>query len=122
MKRALLAGVLAVLAILPGNVSVAKQPGRDVGYYTSDKLQRLCAAPGGTSSKNECRTYIAAVVDSLGRCDAVDGHRACIPRTTVLNTIILVVQLHQTERRGIGHQNAAKVVLEAVSTKWPCRP
>lgn len=118
MRVALLAGAMAILA---ANVSVAKQPARDAGFYTSLKFQRLCAAPGGTASKNECRTYIAGVVDVLGTGEAVIGRRACIPRATVLNTIILVVQLYQTERPGIGHQNAAKIIVEAISEKWPCR-
>ena len=118
MRLALVAGALAMMA---ANVSFAKQPARDAGYYTSLKLQRLCAAPGGTTSKNECRTYIAGVVDSLGMGEAAVGHRACIPRATVLNTIILVVQLYQTERPDIGHQNAARIIIEAVSARWPCR-
>jgi len=118
MRVALFAGVTAILA---ANVSVAQPPARDAGYYSSRKIQRLCAAPGGTTSNNECRTYVAGVVDILGRGEAVVGHRACIPRETVLSTIILVVQLYQTERPGIAHQNAAKTIADAVSEKWPCR-
>jgi hypothetical protein len=118
MRIALLAVAMVLLA---ANGSVAKQPAREAGFYSSRKFQRLCAAPGGTASKNECRTYIAGVVDVLGAGEAVVGRRACIPRATVLNTIILVVQLYQTERPGIGHQNAAKTIVAAISDKWPCR-
>jgi hypothetical protein len=118
MRIALLAGAAALLA---ANASAAQPPARDAGYYSSRKIQRLCAAPGGTASNNECRTYVAGVVDVLGTGEAAAGQRACIPRATVLNTIILVVRLYQTERPGIAHQNAAKTIADAVSEKWPCR-
>lgn len=117
MRIALLAGAVAVLV---ATVSGAKQPGRDAGYYSSFKLQRMCAAPGGTASKNECRTYVAGVIDGLRMGKAVTGQPACIPRATALNTIILIVQLHQTERPGHGRENAARIILQAVSAKWPC--
>lgn len=117
MRIALFAGAAALLV---ASVSGAKQPGRDAGYYTSLKLQRMCAAPGGTASRNECRTYVAGVIDGLRMGEALMGHRACIPGATALNTMILVVQLYLTERPGHGRENAAKTVIEAVSAKWPC--
>lgn len=114
MRLALLAYTNVIIA---ANASFANQPARDAGYYTSFKLQRLCAAP---SSNNECRTYIAGVVDTLRTGEAVVGSRVCIPRAVTLNTIILAVRQYQTERPGIGHQSAAKIVTESVSAKWPC--
>ena len=119
MRFALLAGTLAALA---SNASIAEQPVREPGFYTSLELQRVCAAPVGTTKKNECRTYIAGVVDGLLTGESVYGRRACIPRATLMKTIMLVVDLYQSERSGIDQQNAAKIVAAAVSDKWPCRP
>lgn len=110
------------MAALAANVSAADQPAREPGFYTSVKLQRLCAAPGGTAKQNECRTYIAGVVDGLLAGATVFGRRACMPPATLMKTIMLVVELYQSERSGIDHQNAAKIVAAAVSEKWPCRP
>jgi hypothetical protein len=119
MRFAIFAGAMAALA---ANPSAAQQPMREAGFYTSLELKRVCAAPVGTPKKNECRTYIAGVVDGLLTGESVYGRRACIPRTTLMKTIMLVVELHQSERSGIDQQNAAKIVAAAVADKWPCPP
>jgi hypothetical protein len=119
MRFVLFAGALALLA---SDASGAQQPVRETGFYTSLELKRVCAAPVGTSKKNECRTYIAAVVDGLWTGEPVYGRRACIPRETHIKTIMLVVELYQSERSGLDHQNAAKIVVAAVADKWPCHP
>jgi len=118
MRFVLFAGAFAALASV---ASAAQQPVRDLGFYTSLELKRLCAAPVGTTRKNECRIYIAGVVDGLLTGEPVQGRRACIPRETLMKTIMLVVELYQSEQSGIDHQNAAKTVAAAVSAKWPCR-
>jgi hypothetical protein len=119
MRFALLAGAFAALSY---NVSAAQQPVREAAFYTSRELRRVCAAPVGTTKRNECRTYIAGVVDGFFSGESVYGRRACIPRATLIKTIMLVVELYQSERSGLDHQNAAKIVAAAVADKWPCRP
>ena len=117
MRFALLAGAFAALAC---NVSAAQPPARETGFYTSVELRRMCAAPAGTTRKNDCRAYIAGVVDTLFGGEPVYGRRACIPHTTHIKTIMLVVELYQAEQSGIENQNAAKAIAAAVSDKWPC--
>src|SRR5262245_33348912 len=79
MRFGLLAGAFAALAC---NVSAAQPPARETGFYTSVELRRMCAAPAGTTRKNDCRAYIAGVVDTLFGGEPVYGRRACIPHTT----------------------------------------
>jgi len=110
----------AVFAALASDASAAQQPVREPAFYTSLELKRVCAAPVGTTKKNECRIYIAGVVDGLLTGEPIYGRRACIPRETHMKTIMLVVELYQSERSGIDHQNAAKIVAAAVADKWPC--